>query len=274
MLLAGLLITLSDAITKWLGGVYPVGQMLCARGAFFLLILSIVLLALRKSRSVTVVSWPAHLLRGGLSTGSAFLFVTSLQYLPLADSITIAFAAPLFITALAARFLGEQVGRRRWTAVLIGFGGVALIMKPDGDTLHWAVLLPLGAAFFESVRDILTRRMTVTESSLSMVIVSTAVVVLCAAVTSIGGWPAMSWTHAAVLAAAGLLFGSAHWLMAESLRLAQVVVVAPFRYSPVIWGLLLGVLIWSEFPDGFMLAGTTLVVGSGLYIFYRERQRT
>lgn len=270
MLLACLLITLNDAITKWLGGSYPVGQMLCARGAFFLVVVVLIAGWLRGRHAVRVNDRRAHLLRGLLSTCSAFLFVGSLKFLPLADAITITFATPLLITAMAPYFLGERVGWRRWSAVAVGFVGVALMLKPGTEALRWVALLPLAAAGFESTRDILTRRMTLSESSLSMVCVTTAVIVIVSASTSVTGWPPMSWEHAGLLAIAGLLFGAAHWLMVEALRLAEAVVVAPFRYSPVIWAALLGYLLWGDMPDGFMAAGTALVIGSGLFIFYRE----
>ena len=270
VLLGCMLITFSDAITKWLSHSYPAGQMLCARGSFFLVMVAVVILSTRGRRGLQTTNVRAHLLRGVLATGSAFLFVTSLKYLPLADTITIAFAAPLILTAMAPYFLAEHVGWRRWTAILVGFAGVIVMMKPGSDTVRWIALLPIGAAVFEAVRDVLTRRMTLTESSLTMVTLTTAVIVVLAAATSATGWPPMGWGDAGLLAVGGALFGGAHWLLAESLRLAQAVVVAPFRYSPVVWALLLGYILWGDVPDSAMLTGTALVVASGLYIFHRE----
>ena len=112
--------------------------------------------------------------------------------------------------------------------------------------------------------------MTLTESSLTMVTLTTAVIVVLSVATSVTGWPPMGWGDAGLLAVGGALFGGAHWLLAESLRLAQAVVVAPFRYSPVVWALLLGYILWGDVPDSAMLTGTALVVASGLYIFHRE----
>jgi len=270
VLLGSMLITFSDALIKWLGSSYPAGQMLCTRSAFFLLMVAAFVLCKRDRTALRVRNIRAHVLRGALATGSAFLFVASLRFLPLADTITIAFAAPLFLTAMAPYFLSEHVGWRRWSAVMVGFCGVLIMMKPGSDAIRWVALLPVAAAVLEAARDVLTRRMTVTESTLAMVTVTTAVIVVLSAMTSVTGWPPMTWGDAGLLAVGGALFGGAHLCLAEALRLAKAVVVAPFRYSPVVWALLLGYILWGDVPDTAMLSGTALVVASGLYIFHRE----
>ena len=212
----------------------------------------------------------AHLLRGVLSMGSALMFVVSLKYLPLADAITITFAAPLFVTAMAPYLLSESVGWRRWTAVLVGFTGVVLMMKPGTEAIRWFALLPLGAALCESFRDVVTRKMVFTESSIVMVAVSTAVVVLLCTTTSFSGWNSFTWADIRLLIVSAGLFGAAHLFFVEALRAAQAVVIAPFRYPAVVWAGLIGFFLWGDAPNGWMLGGCLLVVGSGLYIFYRE----
>ena len=216
----------------------------------------------------------AHLTRGILSLGSALLFVISLKYLPLADAMTITFATPLFVTAMAPYFLRETVRWRRWIAVLLGFIGVVLMMKPGTEAIRWYALLPLGAALCESLRDVLTRKMVFSESSLVMVAVSTAVIVLLSATSSISGWFAFTPTDIGLLIFSSILFGTAHVLFVEAFRAAQAVVIAPFRYSAVLWAGLVGFFLWGDIPNRWMLGGCLLVVGSGLYIFYRESKQT
>ena len=123
------------------------------------------------------------MLRGLCLAASTFLLITSLRYLPLADAIALTFAGPLILTAVAPWALGEQVGWRRRCAVAAGFAGVLIMLAPGPDGLRWAALLPLGVAVLEAVRDIVTRRLVATESTLSMTAYSSGIVTLCALAT-------------------------------------------------------------------------------------------
>ena len=160
---------------------------------------------------------------------SMFLFVTGLRHLPLADAVAMTFAGPLMLTAAAPWALGERVGWRRRCAVAVGFAGVLIMLAPGQEGLRWAALLPLGAAFFEATRDIITRRLVVTESSLSMTACSTGLVTLCALATAGHGWQPMSAGDAGLLAFAGCAMGTALFLMTEAFRHAEASLVSPFR---------------------------------------------
>ena len=148
------------------------------------------------------------------------------------------------------------------------------MLAPGQDGLRWAALLPLGAAVFEAVRDIVTRRLVVTESSLSLTACSTGFVTLCALATAGHGWQPMSAVDAGLLALAGICMGAALFLMTEAFRLRRGhAIVAPFRYSSVLWAMVVGVVVFGDWPSPTMLAGAALVVGSGLYILHREARR-
>ena len=264
------LISLSDAVTKWLTAGYPIGEILFLRGGF--MFIPILLLVWRAGGPgvLRVVDWPGQAARAATVIGASFFFVAGLRYLPLADTTALAFAGPLFVTALAPAVLGERVGWRRWAAVLVGFVGVLVMVEPTGAGLNWFALLPIGAAISGAFRDLLTRRLSRTESSLSILVVTTACVTLSGLATLPFGWRLPGATDMALIAVTGLLLGAAHYLVIEALRVSAAATVVPFKYSSLLWAVLLGAFVWGEFPGRQMLAGAALIVASGLYILHRE----
>ena len=266
-------ITVNDAIMKWLTGDYPPGEVIFVRGLFVAVPLALLVYRAGGLHTLRVTNPRGQLLRGATLTASMFLFITSLQYLPLADAIALTFAGPLMLTAAAPWALGERVGWRRRCAVAVGFAGVLVMLSPGQEGLRWAALLPLGAAFCEAVRDIVTRRLVVTESSLSLTACSTGFVTVCALATAGHGWQPMSAGDAGLLALAGFCMGTGLLLMTEAFRFAEATVVAPFRYSSMLWAMLAGVVVFGDWPGPTMLAGAGLVVGSGLYILHREARQ-
>jgi drug/metabolite transporter (DMT)-like permease len=273
MVVGGALLTLNDALLKWLVGAYPVGQLLFLRNLFMLVAIGAVAWRAGGLSVLRVRNVPGQLLRAAMLVTSAFCFVTGLKYLPLADAVVISFCGPLFITALAPPLLAETVGWRRWAAVLVGFAGVVFIFRPTGSAIQWAVLWPLAASLAGALRDIFTRRLCATETSLSILVVSTAAVTLAGLATAPFGWAPITAVDLSLLAFAGVLLFGAHYLLIEALRLAEAALVAPFKYSNVVWGVLFGFLMWGHVPDLATVAGTVVIVGSGLYILHRESRR-
>ena len=267
------LITLNDTVMKSLSGSYPPGESIFVRGLFVAIPIALLVYRSGGLHTLRVTNLRGQLLRAATLTASMFLFITSLRYLPLADAIALTFAGPLILTAVAPWALGERVGWRRRCAVAVGFAGVLIMLAPGPEGLRWAALLPLGTAVCEAVRDIVTRRLVFTESSLSMTACSTGFVALCALATAGHGWQPMSAGDAALLAIAGCCMGTALFLMTEAFRHAEATLVSPFRYSSVLWAMIVGVAIFGEWPSATMLLGAGLVVGSGLYILHREARR-
>lgn len=270
MVVGSALLTMNDAILKWLTADYPIGELLFLRGLFVSIPITIFawrdggLSALRLARPA------GPILRASLVVVAAFLFITGLSHLPLADAYAIAFAGPLFMTLLAVVFLGEQVGWRRWLAVFVGFLGVLVIIRPTGAGLGLVALLPLGAAIFGALRDVVTRHISTRESSTAILAVTTLAVTLAGLVTLPFGWRVPTVQDVAFMAMSGLLVGSAHFLLIEAVRLAEVGLVAPFKYSALIWSIILGFFIWGQLPDFWTLVGAAIVISSGLYILKRE----
>lgn len=274
LLLGAALISLNDALIKSLTSHYPVGQLLLMRGFFILP--WILLLAYRAGglESLKVKSLGGQALRASCVVGSSFLFVNGLVHLQLADAIAITFIGPLFITALAPFVLGEYVGWRRWIAVLIGFAGILLMVRPGQGALQWAILFPLGAALCGSVRDLITRRLSQTETNVAVLFVTTCAVILAALTTVPFAWSQIRIVDLGTFAASGMLIAGGQYLMIEAFRKGEAALVAPFKYSYMIWAVLFGFLFFGHLPDHWTLAGTAIVIGAGLYVLHREMRLT
>ena len=267
------LITVNDSIMKSLTAGYPIGETIFVRGLFVAIPIAVLVFRSGGLHALRVTNIRGQLVRAALLVGSMFLFVTSLRFLPLADAVALTFAGPLILTAVAPWALGERVGWRRRCAVAVGFAGVLIMLAPGREGLRWAAFLPLGTALLEAARDVVTRRLVATESSLSLTACSFGLVTLCALATAGHGWRPMSAGDVGLLALAGCCVGVAFVLMTEAFRHAEATLVAPFRYSSVLWAMLIGAFAFGDRPSPAMLAGAVLVVGSGLYIVQREARR-
>lgn len=271
MVAAMAVLTVNDAIAKWLTQRVPVGEVLAVRGAMVVGLAVAWAAARGRMAELRVRDWRPHLGRGALMAGSTFLFVTSLSLLPIADAIAISFAGPIFGTMFAALLIGEQVGWRRWAAVVVGFAGVLVMVWPTPEMVRLAALVPLGAALLGALRDVVTRRLgTGGESTLAILTVSTAMVAFCGLLTLPFGWVALGWQEIGLFALTSVLVGIAQTLMIESLRLGEVGLVGPFKYTSLVWAVALGAAVWGDVPGPSVWIGSAVVVGSGLYIWHRE----
>ncbi len=214
----------------------------------------------------------AHLARAAIGLTAMGLSFASLSFLPLAEATTISFAAPLFGTILAAVWLREPVGRHRWTAVLLGLGGVLVVMRPDTALPPLGVAVALLGALAVAWVTVAIRSISRTDAPETTVLWFTATGLLVVG----AAMPAYAQPHDlgtfAVLAAIGLAGGVGQLLMTSSLRLAPVAAVVPFDYTQLIWAVLLGWLIWRTQPPLSTLAGAAIIVAGGLYTIYREHR--
>jgi drug/metabolite transporter (DMT)-like permease len=269
ILVSGIFLSSNDAVLKSLVAHYPPGQILFITGTTVALVTWLIL-KLHGGTGVVVNNRLAHLVRGLLFVIASFAFVVSLRHMPLAEVICIAFAGPLFMTVMAKLFLHEEVGLFRIAAVLVGFVGVIIIIQPGGASFRWILLLPLVVALGDAGRDVLTRKMAPTESSLSIVFTTSAVLATVSIFTWYTGWNDIQLQHAWRFAFATLLTVVSYFCMVEAYRHAPAVVIAPFRYIQIIWGILAGLLIWGEVPRASVYIGVFFTVGAGIYIAYRE----
>jgi len=283
-LISALLFAAMSALVRQLGDVAPVGQMVFFRSAFAILPV-VVIYALRGELASAVRTGRpfGQLGRGLLSVGGMFTNFSALTRLPLADATAISFASPLITVALAAIILKERVRVYRWTAVVVGFAGVIVMLIPHFDVSHYAAagaasvatigsILALLAAFCNAGTVIQTRRLTQSETTSSIVFYFSVVTALAGAVTLPFAWYTPTGPELIMLIALGILGGVAHIFLTESYRHATASVVAPFDYSAMLWALLLGYWVFGELPSGLVYAGATIVAGAGLFVIWRERQ--
>jgi drug/metabolite transporter (DMT)-like permease len=257
------LLTAYDAISKHLAQSHPVGQVICLRQAATLLFI-IPYIAVTGWGALRVVSWPGQLVRGLLFVANAGLIVLALKLLPLATVITIMFASPIFIALFSAPLLAERVAPARWAAVLAGFTGVLIVIRPGAAAFEWALLAAVGAAVANALRDIMTRRLAREETSIAILFWSTLLVMAAGALTAPFGWQPITAEAAGWFVVAGLFGAAGHFLMIEAFRLAEAAVVSPVRYTALVWGALIGFAAWGEVPDAWVLAGSTVIIASGI----------
>jgi drug/metabolite transporter (DMT)-like permease len=259
-----------DVLVKLLGGQVPVIEILFVRSLVALPLMAIIARwtagpgALRTKRPL------GHALRGLFMTGGYTSFYLAITKLPLADAVALAFSAPLFITALAVPILGEKVGVRRWTAVVVGFIGVLIMVKPGFDTFHPAMLFSLASAISYAGAIMVSRRMGADEPGATIGFYTTLTFLIVSATTMPFMWVTPSWVAVLLIVICGFIAAAGHYYIAESYRAAPASVVAPFDYVAIIWAVLFGWLIWDDLPGPSMIAGIALVIGGGLYVLHRE----
>ena len=263
-------ITVMDAGIKWLSAGYPSFQIILFRCVFGLIPVALIvawsggIAALRTGRP-----WE-QALRAVCGVGAMLSFFTALALLPLAEVTALAFAAPFFVTALSVPVLGERVGARRWGAVIVGFVGVLVIVRPGTAVFTPASVLPVFASFCFALGMVLARRLSTTDSTASIVFYTTVAGILASGTGTLFVWRTPAPLDIVWLAGIGLLGGFGQMMMTHAYKLAQAAVVAPFEYTAMPWAVLFGWAIWQEVPDTATLVGAAIVIGSSLYILHRE----
>ena len=263
-----------DACAKWLVQELPVPQVVWLRFLLHVLLLSL-LLAPRYGRElVRMRDWRLHALRAAMLGSMTALNFWALQYLQLAETGAIQFSVPLLIALFSAAWLGERLDARRWLAIVAGFAGVLLIIRPGSQAFHPAILLSVLNAILYAAFNLLTRRMVATESAASLQLMSALGATLLLAPWALAHWrePA-SGTTWALLAICGLCGGLGHFMVAQAHRYASAATLGPFLYQQVLYMTLLGWLVFGQVPGPPVLAGSAIVVLSGLYLLALEMKQ-
>lgn len=273
MMCAGVVcLCLNDAIAKTLTADYNPIQILFLRNIIALPIA--ILIALKMGGRTALISHrpAAHLLRGALWICAATLFFTGLSLMGLAEATALVFIMPVFVTAISALVLREQVGWRRWTAVLVGFVGVLVVVRPGSGAFQAASLLPIATAFVYAMLMLSARFVDPRESVWTLMLYLTGAGALISALAMPFVWVQPHaediWLFLGVA-----LFGTIGiTLITQAFRLAPAAVVAPFDYTALLWATLLGWLLWDEIPDMATYVGAAIIIASGIAIVLRERQ--
>ena len=211
-----------------------------------------------------------QLVRGLAMLLASALFFHALSRLPLADAYALLFTMPLIITALSVPMLGERVGWRRLGAVLVGFAGVLVMLRPGSGMIEPAALGVLGCAAAAGFSNVLIRRFGAVESAESFVVYGNLIAVAGTLPFAAAVWVTPQAAELPLLLTAGLLGGLAGLAVTTAYRVAPAAVVAPFQYMQMPGGLLVGYLLFGDLPEALMLLGAALIIGSGLYILHRE----
>lgn len=217
---------------------------------------------------------PIMLWRNASEGVSAMFFITALSLVPLSTVLAVFQAMPLATTAGAALFLGEQVGWRRWCAIGVGFLGVLLIIRPGGEGFQMAALLPLAAVFGIALRDLLTRQLDPSIPSTSVAFYAFLVCIPAGlALIPISGGFVTPDAQGLLLMLGATVFGvSGYYAIVIALRIAETSIIMPFRYSRLIFSIALGIIVFGEDPDHWTYVGAAIVIGTGIYTFWREQR--
>ncbi|MBL4918024.1 DMT family transporter [Tabrizicola sp. DMG-N-6] len=291
---AAVIFSVNDASIKFLSGGYALHQLVLIRAMFGLGIIVLLLMPFAGGLGLMRTQKPLQQIgRGCLVIVSNLCFFLGLAELQMAEAVALFFVAPLLITALSVPLLGEKVGPRRWAAVAVGLVGVLVMLRPGMGLFQPAMLFPVIAALSYALVHMMTRRMAATESAATMTFYVQLCFIVVAGLMGLtvgdgrldpgpdspfgfllrawvwpdpGDWP--------VLLLIGIASTAGAYLMAQAYRLCEAGLAAPFEYANLPMAILLGLLIFGEWPDLVAWAGIFLIAGSGLYMFWREARAT
>jgi len=223
--------------------------------------------------SIPGKDWKLIALRVTGEVFGAFFFLTAIFNMPLANATAILQSLPLAVTLGAALFLGETVGWRRYGAILIGFAGVMIIVRPGSEGFNSYSFYALGAIVFIVLRDLSTRRISGSiPSSFVSFLTSLVIMIVTAVLLPFQDWIPLTAQNTSILFAASLFVVFGYVLSVSSVRIGEIAFVSPFRYTILLWSMVLGIFMFGDFPDTWTLVGSAVVVTMGIYTFYREQK--
>ncbi len=263
-----------DMCMKRLVEVYPAMQVTFLRAAASLPFLLLGTALFGRFRDLIPKRFVLHVVRGCLAVMTLWFFVYAVQFLSLADTYAIFMSAPLLITALSVPVLREQVGWRRWLAVIVGMIGVLVVLKPSGTGLiTLGGLAALTSAVGYALSALTIRVLLRTDSGAATVFWSLLFVTLVSGTIAPFQWVSLQWQHWQWILAVGLAGAVGQYLITHAFRLAAAATLAPIEYTALIWGMIFDYVLWATIPGARMLFGAAIIVASGMYVIYRERAR-
>jgi drug/metabolite transporter (DMT)-like permease len=272
MVLAVFLFALNDTLGKWLAERYPAPQILLFRSIAALAML-LPIVSRPGAPSLIRVSRPRlQILRAFLAAGETGLFYAAVAYLPLADAMTFYLAGPIYVTVLASVFLGERVGWRRWSAIVVGFIGVLIALRPTGAAFGVPSLIVLTGSILYAIFLTITRVLRGTPDATMAAWQIGAALVIGVVLTPAVWTPLHHWTDGVLLGLLGVAALGAIVCVNRSLKLAPASVVVPYQYLMIVWAMIFGYLVFGDVPEWPMLVGAAIIIGAGLLIFLREQK--
>ncbi|AWB48959.1 EamA/RhaT family transporter [Gemmobacter aquarius] len=290
-LVAGVAVfSVQDLILKLLSGDYPLHQAMVLRSLTAIPFLLALVHYEAGLKSLFTPGTGAMIRRGGIMFLAYTAYYIALPALPMATTVALYFSAPLFITLLSVLILKEHVGPRRWLALLAGFVGVVIMVRPTGAVFEWAALLPVLSGFAYALSMISARRLGVTESAAALAFWGNAVFLAAALVMSailgtgaygdqahpslaflLRGWAMPTAFDALLMMSCGIIAAAGLTLLTQAYRIAEASVVTPFEYTGLLWSVIYGWAFWQQWPDATAWGGIAIIIGAGLYVLWREQ---
>ena len=265
--------TLLDGSAKWLVQSVPVLVVVWLRFLTHVLLASALLFPIRGVALVRTRHLRWHLLRGLMFVAMTGINFWALQYLELTVTASIFFTVPILIAMMSAPLLGERLDARRWAAILIGFAGVLVIVRPGSASFHPAMLISLGNAVVYAAFNLMTRKLAAYDSPETIQFLPAAVASVVLAPFALAVWESpQGWLEWTLLCLIGVCGGVGHYLLAVAHRYAPASTLAPFLYQQILYMALFGYLVFGSVPDAAVWVGAVVVIASGLYLFTRERR--
>ena len=273
MLGASVMFAISNALSKWVVAIYPVGEVMFSRSLSSLIVCSAFMLPMT-GFSVFVTKRPRDHIARGLSQAISQTFtVLAFSLMPLAGAVAINFSAPLFSALISVLWLKERAGAARWGTLLAGFVGVLIVVKPGADSFQLGALFALANAIMYGSVTVAVRGMSKTESANTLLMWQMVTLAVFHSFLLVFGfrWPTPQ--HAVLLVSSGVANAAAQYLWTKALHAAPATAVSPFYYFLLVWSLVLGFVVWGDVPTMSLLIGSGIVVASGLFLLYYEAQR-
>ena len=271
-ILAGFLFVSSDTVVKLARQDLPVAMVVWGRFTAHFLLMLFLFPGRKVNKLFKVNNFKLVIFRGILLLLCTCLFFTAIGYIGLAEANSIMFISPFFVVALSIPLLKEKVGIRRWSAVIIGFIGIVIILRPGFQEIHWAYFLIIGVAFFFALFTILTRTLSFTETAISMWFYTALVGMVGSSTIVWYYWQTPTLSQGLMLLFIGAIGGGSHYIVIKAYQRASASMLAPFQYFQIIWATIYGLLVFDVAPDGWTCLGTAIIIASGLYVWSREQQ--
>jgi len=273
MLIATVMFAGTSALAKWLVAIYPIGEVLFVRTATALIGSSLVILPVTGLAVFRTRRLRDHLVRSVSQSCAQIFLVVAFSLMPLASAVAINFSAPLFATVASVVILKESVGPVRWGALIAGFLGVLLVTSPGVDTFQIGSLFALANAILFGTVTVGVRGMTATESTETLTMYQMVFLTAIFTIALPFGWVTPTAFDWGAMVVNGLGNALGQYLWTRALHLAPTSAVVPFNYFSLVWAIILGFLVWGDIPSAALLAGSAVVVGSGIFLLWHESRR-
>ena len=273
MIAATVMFAISNALSKWVVAIYPVGEVMFSRSLISCIVCSSFMLPVTGLSVFATKRVRDHLARGLSQAVSQTFTVIAFSLMPLAGAVAINFSAPLFSGLISVLWLKERAGAARWGTLLAGFVGVLIVVHPGADSIQLGALFALANAVMYGSVTVAVRGMSKTESANTLLMWQMVCLAVMHSFLLVFGfrWPTPQ--HAVLLISSGVANAAAQYLWTKALHAAPATAVSPFYYFLLVWTMFIGFFVWGDVPTSSLLIGSGIVVASGLFLLYQEAHR-